>query len=98
MTSLDVPKTPNNVASSASTLAGDVSPGEKTLEYNTPRDSESLHKKEEAVPEPSNPDDEDNIEYPSGFKMLLIVFALVMSIFLLSLDMVRPLPPATQSN
>lgn len=87
MASLEVPKTPNNVGSSASTLTGDVSPGEKTIGYNTPRDSESLHKKE-----PESTDDVDDVEYPSGIKMLLIVFALVMSIFLLSLDMVSSCP------
>jgi hypothetical protein len=89
MASLEVPKTPNNVGSSASTLTGDVSPGEKTIGYNTPRDSESLHKKE---PDTENTDDDDSVEYPSGVKMLLIVFALVMSIFLLSLDMVSSYP------
>lgn len=68
--------------SSASTLAsekaGYLSAGEEERD-------EAKAVKHDGVP--SSAADED-VEYPTGFKMFFIVVALVMSIFLLSLDMV----------
>jgi hypothetical protein len=37
-----------------------------------------------------DPDDLTNAEYPDGFRLVFIVIALVLSIFLVALDMVGP--------
>jgi hypothetical protein len=86
--SLAVPKDGGRPISSTTTLAGDAASSEKKLQEESPQDSESTSKNENSsnVGEMDEPDD---TEYPSGFKLFFIVVALVMSIFLVSLDMVR---------
>ncbi|KAG9251887.1 major facilitator superfamily transporter [Emericellopsis atlantica] len=85
---LKVPQTGDRSASSASTLHGEpLSLHEKdAVNGSSARDSASiLTSKPEA--NTMTPEAEDDIEYPTGIKMAFIVVALVLSIFLLSLDM-----------
>lgn len=93
---LGVPRdTDRPVSSAASTLAGErTSVDEKPVD--TPnavagadpekQDSESVMKGEQ---DPGSSDELSEDEYPKGIKLAFIVVALVLSIFLLSLDMVR---------
>lgn len=91
--SLEVPQEYDGeqLASSASTLAGEPPINEKVKESGSSRHSAasiSSNKKEEAAAGDGSTDEPDDIVYPSGLKMFFIVVALVMSIFLLALDMV----------
>ncbi|VUC21371.1 unnamed protein product [Clonostachys rosea] len=73
-------------SSSASTLASHLAaPQAKELDEGSGDEKRPAStKQEEDVADSNEPDD---IEYPTGIKMLFIVVALVLSIFLLSLDM-----------
>ena len=86
--SLAVYKDGSRPISSTTTLAGDAASRVKKLQEKSPEDTESTSKNEDSsnVGETVEPDD---TEYPSGFKLFFIVVALVMSVFLVSLDMVR---------
>jgi hypothetical protein len=80
-------------SSSASTLASHLAaPQAKELEEESSDEKRAASTKEEEDVAGSN--DPDDIEYPTGIKMFFIVVALVLSIFLLSLDMVcfAPIP------
>ncbi|KAJ4159099.1 uncharacterized protein LMH87_008016 [Akanthomyces muscarius] len=82
---LEVPREPGWATSTTSTLAGD---DHHTLEKNIP-DTSSIGGKTEsdteaAVKQPEEPSED---EYPSGTKLIFIVVALVLAIFLLALDM-----------
>ncbi|KAJ6788772.1 hypothetical protein PWT90_06351 [Aphanocladium album] len=80
---LEVPREPGWATSTTSTLAGE----DHALEKNIP-DSSSVGKTEsdtEAAVEQTEELAED--EYPSGTKLIFIVVALVLAIFLLALDM-----------
>ena len=77
---LEVPKETEVAASSASTLRGDDEVVQEKVE-DTPTEEEK-----ETTEERENVLNDD--EYPSGLKMFFIVVALVLSVFLLSLDMV----------
>lgn len=84
---LEVPREAGWATSTTSTLAGD---DHHTLEKNIP-DTSSISGKTEsdteaAVKESPEPSED---EYPSGTKLVFIVVALVLAIFLLALDMVR---------
>ncbi|KAM3538623.1 hypothetical protein ARSEF1564_008453 [Beauveria bassiana] len=89
-TSLEVPNNPSDpTTSSESSIAGD-----QVLEKTAGSSARShenhsarQEKKDEAFKTSTEVLDETENEYPSGFKMLFIVVSLVMSIFLLSLDM-----------
>ncbi|OAA46137.1 Major facilitator superfamily domain, general substrate transporter [Metarhizium rileyi] len=83
-TGLGVPKDSDRTISSASTIAGDQVSNKAA--YLSGAESEKQEKHED-VSSNAATDVADDIEYPSGLKMLFIVVALVMSIFLLSLDM-----------
>ncbi|CAG9946801.1 unnamed protein product [Clonostachys rosea f. rosea IK726] len=73
-------------SSSASTLASHLAaPQAKELEEESSDEKRAASTKEEEDVAGSN--DPDDIEYPTGIKMFFIVVALVLSIFLLSLDM-----------
>lgn len=85
--SLDVPKDEQQPVSSASTVAAEPSFIEK-IDDTSARDSESITKDEDAG-SANDAGEPDDIEYPTGAKMFFIVVALVMSIFLLSLDQVH---------
>lgn len=104
-TGLAVPKGSDRTISSASTIAGDqVS---EKANYSSGGEDESrannLQEKLDDVSSTVADDVSDDTEYPSGIKMVFIVVALVMSVFLLSLDMVSrafncPLLPQTCRN
>lgn len=82
-------------ASSASTVAGEPSIDEKT--GDTPaRDSSSIAKNDDT----DSPTDsaEPDPEYPTGAGLAFIVIALILSIFLLSLDQVRWNLPCTTAT
>ncbi|KAI6782766.1 drug:H+ antiporter-2 [Emericellopsis cladophorae] len=85
---LKVPQTGDRSASSASTLHGEPSSlhEKDAVNGSVARDSASIvtGKAEANI---TTPESEDGIEYPTGIKMAFIVVALVLSIFLLSLDM-----------
>lgn len=84
-TSLDVPRLDSGWATSvASTVAGDEYTNEKV-----PGSNASDNEKHDDATVTSQQPTQDEEEYPSGMKMFFIVVALVCSIFLLSLDMVR---------
>jgi hypothetical protein len=89
---LEVPKDSGRTVSSASTIAGDqVSDKAAYLSGgDDDKHDESLEKleKQDEVASTAATEVPDEIEYPSGIKLLFIVVALVMSIFLLALDMV----------
>lgn len=94
-TGLEVPRDTDHTVSSASTLAGDhLSSDEKVIEPRASGDE----KHEDSVKEQVQSDELSEDEYPSGIKMVFIVVALVLSIFLLSLDMVRFKHPASESE
>lgn len=83
---LEVPREPGWATSTTSTLAGE----DHALEKNIPDTSSVSGKAEsdtEAAAEQAEEMSED--EYPSGTKLIFIVVALVLAIFLLALDMVR---------
>ncbi|KAK2594521.1 hypothetical protein QQS21_007802 [Conoideocrella luteorostrata] len=87
-TGLPVPKDSEPPVSSASTLAGDhafekkdyLSAGEDAVE-------DEKSGKQEDISSTAATDVPDDTEYPTGMKLFFIVVALVMSIFLLALDM-----------
>lgn len=54
----------------------------------SPSDSHDEKPRNEASLEEPNPDAVEPQEYPQGIKLVFIVIALIMSIFLISLDMV----------
>ncbi|KAF5127878.1 putative efflux pump gsfJ [Metarhizium anisopliae] len=88
-TGLAVPKGSDRNISSASTIAGDqVS---EKANYSSGSEDErranNIQEKHDDVSSTVADDASDDIEYPSGIKMVFIVVALVMSVFLLSLDM-----------
>lgn len=94
MSHLSLPHDPAEVdprQSTTSTLATNGVLPEKVVDDSaSDRKSDSTKHPEDVIPEPSKevseePSDE---EYPSGIKMVFIVVALVLSVFLLSLDMV----------
>ncbi|CAH0058564.1 unnamed protein product [Clonostachys solani] len=73
-------------SSSASTLASHLAaPQAKELDEGSSDEKRPASTKQEEDVAGSN--DPDDIEYPTGIKMTFIVVALVLSIFLLSLDM-----------
>ena len=85
---LQIPKptdgTGNMPSTTTSTLAGDdFALDKKDADHSLSDDVGEEKEKEEPDSEELSSD-----EYPSGVKLLFIVFALVMSIFLLALDMV----------
>lgn len=83
---LGVPREPERPVSTASTLRGeDLSQEKKQQDDGTTTDGEATLDGTE--------DEVDLSEYPTGLKMFFIVLALVLSIFLVALDMVRyPIP------
>ncbi|KYK61950.1 efflux pump antibiotic resistance protein [Drechmeria coniospora] len=89
-TGLGVPRRSDHTVSSASTLAGDrpSSSDEKVTDPgagSTAADDEKSRHDDNFSDRP--PDELSDDEYPSGVKLVFIVIALVLSIFLLSLDM-----------
>ncbi|KAJ3496470.1 hypothetical protein NLG97_g2641 [Lecanicillium saksenae] len=81
---LEVPREPGWATSTTSTLAGE----DHALEKNIPDSNSSVGKTEsdtEAAVDQTDETSED--EYPSGTKLIFIVVALVLAIFLLALDM-----------
>lgn len=87
----------DQATSKASTLAGDNLSEHKTIDLTSPANEPEIHdeKTQDGASSPKlssvhTPEDED--EYPTGIKMFFIVLALVLSIFLLSLDMVCAWP------
>lgn len=97
-TGLQVPRDSEPPASSASTLAGDRLSEKADPQPGSVHDGEDdvQQEKKDAVASAATADAVDDNEYPTGIKMVFIVIALVMSIFLLALDMVsfpRPPPP-----
>lgn len=48
---------------------------------------------DESAPEEGTVQDGDDADYPSGFRLTAVVLALVLSIFLVALDMVRSSQP-----
>lgn len=86
---LEVPRASDKAPSSASTLRGDDTADEK--KSDTQDDEGTLDGDE------GRTDVLDDVEYPSGMRMFFIVTALVMSVFLFSLDLVSQ-PAATSSR
>ena len=86
--SLDIPRP----MSRGSTLAGSpMGTIKEKSEAASTHDSDDATVRDEKDVEVADEPTEPDAEYPSGFKMLFIVVALVLSVFLLSLDMVsRP--------
>ncbi|KAF7554898.1 hypothetical protein G7046_g6689 [Stylonectria norvegica] len=80
-TALEVPAEHERAASAASTLRGDDVVDEKK------GDDEGTLDGDVGTDEQSEGDELNDDEYPSGLKMFFIVIALVLSVFLLSLDM-----------
>ena len=84
------------LTSSASTLRGEPTPNEKTKDDTsanyavsvTANSNANANASKEENGSKHGTDEPDDIEYPSGLKMFFIVLALVLSIFLLALDMV----------
>lgn len=90
-TSLDVPRPESGFHTSvASTVAGDDFLHEKAHDST---DSEVGKHAEDKTS--STSEDDSATEYPTGMKMFFIVLALVLSIFLLALDMVCTYPPTS---
>lgn len=88
-TGLEVPRDSDRTVSSASTIAGDqVSEKANYLSGGEDNQHDEKQEKQDEVSSNAATDVADETEYPSGIKMVFIVVALVMSIFLLSLDMV----------
>lgn len=88
-TGLEVPKDSDRTVSSASTIAGDqLSEKAAYLSGGDDEKQQDKQEKQDDVSSNAATDVPDDTEYPSGIKMFFIVVALVMSIFLLSLDMV----------
>ena len=89
-TSLEVPRVDNGwAASTASTIAGEDLAHEKAHDASSSNGDDNLTEKTAQSIAPSHTDETPEAEYPSGMKMFFIVVALVFSIFLLALDMVR---------
>lgn len=65
---------------------------EKKTEDSSSITADDERKREADAEQPSP--DEATTEYPTGARLIFIVIALVLSIFLVSLDMVRPNPLA----
>jgi hypothetical protein len=84
---LDVPKGTERPVSTASTLRGEDAMIEKKEDGGLTDGGETLDGTLESQ------DEVDLSEYPSGMKMAFIVIALVLSIFLVALDMVCSQPP-----
>lgn len=92
-TSLEVPRPESGFHTSvASTVAGDDYLHEKAHDTT---DTEVEKQPEDGVS--SKADDAPETEYPKGMKMFFIVLALVLSIFLLALDMVSATKEASSS-
>lgn len=92
---LDVPRDQERAVSTASTLHEEEIPSVLDEKVGQETDNGSDKASEKASKQDQElgiAGDEPEQEYPSGFKMFFIVLALVLSVFLLSLDMVRPLP------
>lgn len=79
--SLKGPKAEDGLASTTSTLTGDQPPREKI-------DNETSSTNKESDADPNSNGAGGKEDYPSGLKLFFIVSALVLSVFLLSLDMV----------
>ena len=86
--SLAVPEDGSRPISSTTTLAGDAASRVKKLQEKSAEDSESTSKNEDSS-NSGETDEPEDTEYPSGFRLFFIVVALVMSVFLVALDMVR---------
>lgn len=92
-TGLEVPRESGRTVSSASTLAGehipvfDEKPAYSSAGEEEHRD-EKGDKTDDALSSAAT-DTPDDTEYPTGIKFAMIVVALVLSIFLIALDMVR---------
>lgn len=78
----------NAPSTTTSTLAGDDYTLDKKDGDHSPSEDGRDDTEKDAKDIPADDELRDD-EYPSGIKLLFIVFALVMSIFLLALDMVR---------
>jgi hypothetical protein len=96
--SLDIPAEGDlpgeQLASSASTLRGEATPNEEIKDDHSASYAVSITANANANANKEDHgsnhgmDETDDVEYPSGLKMFFIVLALVLSIFLLALDMV----------
>ncbi|KND91555.1 Pantothenate synthetase [Tolypocladium ophioglossoides CBS 100239] len=82
-TGLKPPPDTDRTASSASTVDGDNLSSDETVAEASAGDDE----KHQDNPTKEQSDELSEDEYPSGIKMVFIVVALVLSVFLLSLDM-----------
>lgn len=80
-----VPQEPDSVTSTTLTLAGEGQRFEKTLPENASVGDKTEYDMEKAALEASEMSED---EYPTGTKFIFIVVALVLAMFLLSLDMV----------
>lgn len=98
---LDIPKETGRPVSMASTLTSDQATVINDEKMGNDAASEKgagsvrpgTEDSKAAVVRNDAGDGDDDNEYPSGLKMAFIVVALVLGIFLLALDMVRPFPP-----
>lgn len=89
-TTLDVPRDTVHSPSAATTLAGEDMMEDKTRDSGSSArgDDEKSLRHSSDIPSDQLRDD----EYPSGFQMFFIILALVLGVFLLSLDMVSNKP------
>lgn len=88
---LEVPREPGWATSATPTLAGEDHGLEKTIPDDASTAAKTESDTEKGAPEPSDELSED--EYPTGTKLIFIVVALVLAIFLLALDMVSTYTP-----
>lgn len=89
---LEVPRDHERPTSTASTVVNEDVPS--VIDEKVGRDQDNASDKGSETEKASKKDveageEDDGVEYPSGLKMFFIVLALVLSVFLLSLDMVR---------